>query len=105
MALSANAQFTDSTTGLLSSPSAEMNDAGTFTITNNFLNQHILSPNGWDYNTFGYGFGITFWSRLEVNYVCTLFWGDWNPIATTERQKIMKNQDRHFYSEFFKLLY
>ena len=77
-----------------------MNDAGTFTITNNFLNQHILSPNGWDYNTFGYGFGITFWSRLEVNYVCTLFWGDWSPRAQgpdgTYRQKIMKNQDRHF---------
>lgn len=77
-----------------------MNDAGTFTITNNFLNQHILSPNGWDYNTFGYGFGITFWSRLEMNYVCTLFWGDWSPRAQgpdgTYRQKIMKNQDRHF---------
>lgn len=77
-----------------------MNDAGTFTITNNFLNQHLLSPNGWDYNTFGYGFGITFWSRLEVNYVCTLFWGDWSPRAQgpngTYRQKIMKNQDRHF---------
>ena len=100
MALSAKAQFTDSTTGLLSAPSAEMNESGTFTITNNFLNQHILSPNGWDYNTFGYGFGITFWSRLEVNYVCTLFWGDWSPRAQgpdgTYRQKIMKNQDRHF---------
>lgn len=100
LTLSAHAQFTDSTTGLLSAPSAEMNDAGTFTITNNFLNQHILSPNGWDYNTFGYGFGITFWSRLEVNYVCTLFWGDWSPHAEgpngTYRQKIIKNQDRHF---------
>ena len=77
-----------------------MNESSTFTITNNFLNQHALSPSGWDYNTFGYGFGITFWSRLEVNYVCTLFWGDWSPRAQgpngTYRQKIMKNQDRHF---------
>lgn len=106
LALSANAQFTDSCTGLLSSPSAEMNESGTFAITNNFLNEHITPVGGsygWQYNTFGYGFSITFWSRLEVGYVCTLFWGDWNPIATTERQKIMKNQDRHFYGKVLLL--
>lgn len=99
LALSAKAQFVDGTTGLLNCPSAEMNESGTFTITNNFLNKHITSNashNGWDYHTFGYGFGITFWSRLEVNYICTIFNGDWNPHAVTYREKIIKNQDRHF---------
>ena len=107
LALSAHAQFTDSSSGLLSSPSAEMNDAGTFMITNNFLNQNQLSPNGWDYNTFGYGFNVTFWSRLEIGYVCTLFWGDWSPRAqkpdASYREKIMKNQDRHFTAKVLAL--
>lgn len=100
LTLSANAQFTDSTTGLLQCPSADMNESGTFTITNNYLNQHLLPEAGWDYSTFGYGFGVTFWSRLEINYICTLLWGDWSPHAQgpegTYREKIMKNQDRHF---------
>lgn len=107
LTLSANAQFTDSGTGLLSAPSADMNQAGTFTITNNYLNEHLLPRNGWDYSTFGYGFGITFWSRLEVNYVCTLIWGDWSPHAQgpngTYREKIMKNQDRHFSAKVLAL--
>ena len=76
-----------------------MNESGTFSITNNFLNKHTTTDTGyfgWDYHTFGYGFSITFWSRVEVNYVCTIFNGDWNPRAETYRQKIIKNQDRHF---------
>ena len=84
---------------MLSSPSAEMYESGTFFISNNFLNKHYTSNSGnfgWKYHTFTYGFGITFWSRLEVNYVCTIFNGDWNPDAETYRQKIIKNQDRHF---------
>ena len=91
MPLSAKAQFTDGMTGLLNMPSAEMNQSGTFTITNNFLNHHI-SPARWSYNTFGYGFGITFWSRLEVNYVCTIFNHNWGK----EINDIIVNQDRHF---------
>lgn len=103
----ASAQFTDGGTGLLSAPSAEMNKYGVFTITNNFLNEHYLPSNGWDYNTFEYGFGLTFWSRLEINYVCTLFWGDWSPHAQgpngTYREKILKNQDRHFAAKLLAL--
>ena len=108
VSLSAKAQFTDSTTGLLSAPSADMNASGTFKITNNFLNEHI-TPTGaatefpWDYNTFGYGFSITFWSRLEVAYACTLFNGDWSPSATSYRQKIILNQDRHFAAKVLAL--
>lgn len=101
--LSANAQFTDGSTGLLSAPSAQTYDAGTFFITNNFLNEKLLPPDGWDYSSFGYSFGISFFSRLEIAYSCTLFWGDWSPHAQgpegTDREKIMKNQDRHLSSK------
>ena len=106
ISLSARAQFADSSTGLLSSPTADIYDSGTFFITNNFLNKNLTANNGsygWKYHTFAYGFGITFWSRVEVNYVCTIFNGDWNPYAETYRQKIMKNQDRHFAAKFLLL--
>ena len=77
-----------------------MHKSGTFVITNNFLNQHSLPSSGWDYNTFGYGFSITFFSRLEVAYACTIFNADWSPSAqlptASYRTKILKNQDRHF---------
>lgn len=80
-------------------PSADLNESGTFMITNNFLNKHNTCSTGaygWNYHTFAYGIGITFFSRLEVGYVCVLFNGDWNPDAVDYRQRIMKNQDRHF---------
>lgn len=84
-----------------------MNESGTFIVTNNFLNKHTLSPAGWDYNTFGYGIGVTFWSRLEVNYVCVLYWGDWSPTWSkypmTSRLRRMKNQDRHFNAKVLAL--
>lgn len=97
------AQFSDCTKGLLLMPSAEMEKNGTFMISNNFINKHYTTDKGgfgWAYHTFSYGFDITFWSRLEVAYVCTLFNGDWNPLAKTARQKIVKNQDRHFAARF-----
>lgn len=112
LSLSANAQFTDSTTGLLSAPSADMNASGTFMITNNFLNEHITPTAAatefpWDYNTFSYGFDVTFWSRLEIAYVCVLFNGEWSPRAQspqgTYREKIIKNQDRHFAAKLLLL--
>lgn len=108
LTLSAHAQFTDSTTGLLSAPSADMNASGMFMITNNFLNKHI-TPDAkgvefpWDYHTFAYGFDVTFWSRLEIAYVCVLFNGKWSPSATTYRQKIIVNQDRHFAAKLLVL--
>lgn len=101
MALSAKAQFVDSTTGLLMMPSAEMQESGTFMISNSFLNKSYLENPAnneyyWGYHSFGYGFSITFFSRLEVAYVCTIFNGDWSPYAKSYRAKILKNQDRHF---------
>lgn len=71
-------QFADCSTGLLQAPTAEMQQDGTFMITNNFLNQHSLATSGWSYNTFQYGIYVSFWERLEIGYVCTIFndyWG------------------------------
>lgn len=100
-ALSLRAQFTDCTSGLLQMPSAEMHEDATFTITNNYLNRHALPASGWSYDTFSYGFSVTFWKCLEVAYICTLFNGkktDGGPVS--DRQMVLFNQDRHFYGKF-----
>ena len=69
-AVSAWGQFLDSTTGLLQAPSAVMNREGTFMFTTNYLNYHALPPVKWpDNNTWGYGFDVALWDRVEVAYV------------------------------------
>lgn len=83
-------------------PSAEMNQSGTFMITNNFMNSHTVPSEEWGYNTFGYGVDITFWTRLEVYYTCVLFDGKRKPIPS-ERDKILFNQDRHLGFKFLLL--
>ncbi len=88
-------QFADCSTGLLQAPTAEMQDDGTFMITNNFLNQHSLPSSGWDYNTFQYGIYISFWERIEIGYVCTIFNDYWKGSQTREGVWMI-NQDRHF---------
>lgn len=93
-ALTARAQFWDSSTGLLQMPTAEMQDDGTFMITNNFLNQHATSTK-WSYDTFQYGIYVSFWGRLEIGYVCTLFNDHWKG-SQTRKGVWMVNQDRHF---------
>lgn len=98
----ASAQFTDSSSGLLQMPSARMERDGTFMITNNYLNKHSLPSSGWGYDTFSYGLNVTFWSRLEVGYVCTIFDGKRRP-NPSDRDKIMFNQDRHFTGKFLLL--
>lgn len=93
------AQFTDCSTGLLQMPTAEVIADGTFMITNNFLNTHSLPSSGWNYNTFQYGIYVSFWERVEIGYVCTIFNGAWDPRPDEEipyRVKILRNQDRHF---------
>lgn len=88
------AQFTDGSTGLLQMPTADMQDDGTFMITNNFLNKNALSPR-WGYNTFQYGIYVSFWGRMEIGYVCTIFNDYWKG-AQTRPGVWMINQDRHF---------
>ena len=98
-AMAARAQFSDCSTGLLQMPTAEMQDDGTFMITNNFLNKHSLATSGWNYNTFQYGIGVSFWGRVEMSYVCTIFNGAWDPRPDEVKGRywtIMRNQDRHF---------
>ncbi len=90
-----HAQFADCSTGLLQMPTADMQQDGTFMITNNFLNKHSLPTSGWGYNTFQYGFAISFWGRIEMGYVCTIFNDHWK--GSQSRKGVwMINQDRHF---------
>ena len=92
----AGAQFTDGGTGLLQMPTAEMQADGTFMVTTNFLNKHSLPKSGWNYNTLQYGICISFWERIEIGYICTIFNGAWDPRSDKSyRQTIMRNQDRH----------
>jgi len=88
-------QFADCSTGLLQAPTAEMQPDGTFMITNNFLNKHSLTTRGWNYNTFQYGIYVSFWERLEIGYVCTIFNDYWKGKQTREGVWMI-NQDRHF---------
>lgn len=85
----------DCSTGLLQTPSANMNRDGTFMITNNFINRHSISIKHWGYHTFEYGINVSLWSRLEIGYVCVLYDGKRHP-NPTDRDLIMFNQDRHF---------
>ena len=92
-------QFMDSQTGLLQSPSGEMQPDGTFMITNSFINKHSLPQENewWGYNSFMYGFSITFFSRIEVSYVCVLYMGK-DDVGFWPKETWGKytNQDRHF---------
>jgi len=100
LTIPAMAQFTDHTTGLMNMPTADMQKDGTVMITNNWLNSHNLPPAsepgwGWGYDTFAYGFSITFLKRIELVYACTIINGCRNPFATEDYFKMMFNQDRH----------
>lgn len=88
-------QFTDGSTGLLQMPTADMQDDGTFMITNNFLNKNALPSSGWSYNTFQYGVYVSFWGRMEIGYICTIFNDYWKGSQTREGVWMI-NQDRHF---------
>lgn len=86
-------QFFDCSSGLLQTPTAEMNQSGTFMFTTNYLNKHTLpSSIYWDYNTFNYGINITFWSRLEIGYVMTLIDGSKKQGEVSEWYRIMKTK-------------
>lgn len=64
-AKSLNGQSTMGVTGLLNSPTAHFSPDGTVKVGGNFLNSH-LTPQYWDYNTFNYFVGITFFPFMEV---------------------------------------
>ena len=92
------AQLTNGVTGLLHMPNAEMQKDGTAIIGGNFLNKHNLpSKRWWGYDTYNYFINITFFSRLEISYICTLVKGK-KEISYWPQQTWDKfvNQDRHF---------
>ena len=80
----ARAQFSDCSTGLLQMPTAEMQEDGTFMITNNFLNKHATSTR-WNYHTFQYGVAVSFWGRVELGYFCTIFNGNRSRMDATRK--------------------
>ena len=68
---SLKAQYTMGTTGLLNTPSADMQQDGTFMAGGNYLPDK-LTPDYWDYNTGNYFINLTFLPFLELGYRCTL---------------------------------
>lgn len=100
--LTCKAQLTNGVTGLLHMPSADMQRDGTLMIGGNFLNRHNL-PNQrwWGYDSYNYFLNVTFFGRLEIAYVCTLFKGKqensfWPEVTWGK----FVNQDRHFAGRF-----
>jgi hypothetical protein len=94
--LTAKAQTTGGTAGLLHMPSADMERQGTVVLGGNYLEEHnnnlaLHSAIG-GYNTFNYYLDFTVFPWLEVAYVCTLFH------FPVEGWKVSyyNNQDRHF---------
>ena len=92
------AQLTDGLTGLLHMTNAEMQKDGTFILGGNYLNKHNLpNKNWWGYDSFNYYVNITFFSRIEIAYICTLVkgkpgYGYWPEVTWNK----FVNQDRHF---------
>jgi hypothetical protein len=62
-----NAQYTYGTTGLLNTPTADMQQDKTFMCGGAFLEKHTSSAR-WFYNTWNYYINITFFPWLEVTY-------------------------------------
>ena len=88
--LSAKAQFTYGTTGLLHMPTADMQRDKTFMAGGGYLNHHA-TPDRWQYDTWNYYINITFFPWMEVAYTCTIF-DEW----ARGGKVYMKNQDRNF---------
>ena len=86
IAVLAFSQPTAGTTGLLNSPTAEMQRDGTFMFGGNYLPSAIM-PTKLGYNSGNYYLNITFLPFLEVNYRCTFL-----QIKNTGKY----NQDRSF---------
>ena len=89
-----SAQLTYGTTGLLHTPSAEMQKDKTVMLGANFLNKEITPPT-WYYHTYNYYLNVTIMPWLEVAYTCTLFKAEalgLKPYGYTD----FTNQDRYF---------
>lgn len=85
------AQPTSGTTGLLNTPTASMQNDGTFFTGANYLPE-ALTPEFWDYATGNYYLNITFLPFMEVCYKMTLM--------KTDGSDHLNNQDRAFSIRF-----
>ena len=95
LGMSAMAQFTYGTTGLLHMPTADMQKDKTFMFGASYLNSHA-TPNTWYYDTYNYYINITFFPWLEVGYTCTLFSAEWLGVDKYGYSGFT-NQDRSFH--------
>ncbi len=66
------AQYPFGATGLLTIPTAEMQEDGLFMSGVNYMPEYI-TPSAWSYDTANYFFNITLLPFFEVNYLCTVF--------------------------------
>lgn len=87
-------QFSYGVTGLLHSPSAEMQVDKTVMIGGGLLNENLTPPR-FNYNTYNYYLNVTIFPCLEIAYTCTLFkvtpeWGVQSQMGK------FTNQDRYF---------
>lgn len=89
-------------TGLLHAPNAEMQEDATVLIGGNYMNKENLpNKNIWYYNSYNYYLNITFLSRLELAYICTLVKGIPNTSYWPEQTwNKFVNQDRHAAARF-----
>lgn len=88
------AQYSYGNTGLLHTPSAEMQRDKTVMIGGGFLNEK-LTPKRFNYHTYNYYLNVTIFPCLEIAYTCTLFkvtpqWGVQSQMGK------FTNQDRYF---------
>lgn len=90
----AYSQLTYGTTGLLHTPSAEMQRDKTFMIGAYFLNEEITPPH-WYYHTLNYFVNVTIFPWLEVAYTCTLVTAESLGLASYGYTGFT-NQDRYF---------
>lgn len=88
-----SAQLTYGTTGLLHTPSADMQKDKTVMIGGNFLNQEI-TPTVFAYDTYNYFLNVTIFPFLEIGYTCTLFKAT-DTFVPWKKGKFV-NQDRYF---------
>lgn len=87
-------QYSYGLTGLLHSPSADMQQEKTVMIGGGLLNEKLTPPR-FNYNTYNYYLNVTIFPFLEIAYTCTLFkvtpqWG------VESQMGKFTNQDRYF---------
>lgn len=92
--LTATAQLSYGTTGLLHAPSAEMQRDKTFMIGGNFMNKELTPPT-WYYHTYNYFLNVTIFPWVEVAYTCTLFQAEALGLGPYGYSGFT-NQDRYF---------